>query len=357
MLVVFLHFNLIIPGISYRGAKVVFDDQIIGGGIVFISDMLASVAVPLFFAISGYLFFIKGFSSKFYKEKISKRIKTLVIPYLCWNLIYVILFVVSTRFSSRHIDYSIIDLIRGVLVINPGFEGNWILTPDVVPPADSPLWFIRDLFIAMLLSPLIYKVAKNRVIGAITIIGLLVVFIFNLIPLYIIPGLSVPAILFFLIGSMAGIHKFNPIPFLMRNKWLIISLELLFICFATASLEVGPILTNGYTYSRIYGRLLILSGIPFFLLLSATIIKKIDNKQEIPYSSEYSFIIYTSHSFVLSMVQLVILGFVFRRVELSQIEALCVYLVCPFLTFIVSYYLMRLIMSIKPLRILFIGGR
>lgn len=49
--------------------------KIVGGG-------LCSVAVPLFYLISGYLFFIKvpkGLTSIF--EKLKKRCRTLLIPY------------------------------------------------------------------------------------------------------------------------------------------------------------------------------------------------------------------------------------------------------------------------------------
>lgn len=47
----------------------------------FISRILASVAVPLFFFISGYLFFFRTtFSVDVYKKKLKSRIKTLLIP-------------------------------------------------------------------------------------------------------------------------------------------------------------------------------------------------------------------------------------------------------------------------------------
>ena len=51
------------------------------------SFLVGSVAVPLFTAISGYLYFIKignDFSRKQYLEQTRKRIYTLAIPYLGW---------------------------------------------------------------------------------------------------------------------------------------------------------------------------------------------------------------------------------------------------------------------------------
>ena len=50
------------------------------------SQVLARTAVPLFFLISGYLFFYKSsFSWPMYGSKLRKRAQTLLLPYLFWN--------------------------------------------------------------------------------------------------------------------------------------------------------------------------------------------------------------------------------------------------------------------------------
>lgn len=46
-----------------------------------------STAVPIYFAISGYLFW-KGNDLFQYKNKIQKRVYSLIIPYLLWNLLF-----------------------------------------------------------------------------------------------------------------------------------------------------------------------------------------------------------------------------------------------------------------------------
>ena len=48
---------------------------------------LTRIAVPMFFIISGYLFFanIKTLDKEAYTRKISSRIKSLLLPYLAWN--------------------------------------------------------------------------------------------------------------------------------------------------------------------------------------------------------------------------------------------------------------------------------
>lgn len=58
-----------------------------------VSNIIASIAVPLFYFISGFLFFFKTafFSFDVYCSKIKKRAKTILIPYLCWNLFVILL--------------------------------------------------------------------------------------------------------------------------------------------------------------------------------------------------------------------------------------------------------------------------
>lgn len=52
---------------------------------------ITAVAVPFFFFSSGYYFFIPHkFSKEIYVRKIKKRAKTLLIPYILWNIIAVL---------------------------------------------------------------------------------------------------------------------------------------------------------------------------------------------------------------------------------------------------------------------------
>ena len=54
----------------------------------FLDTVFMQVAVPLFFFISGFLFFFKetGFGLKEYGQKLKKRARTLLVPYIFWNL-------------------------------------------------------------------------------------------------------------------------------------------------------------------------------------------------------------------------------------------------------------------------------
>ena len=54
--------------------------------------LFSQCAVLLFFFFSGYLFFIKisDYNSRTYLKKLSNRTKTLLVPYLFWNLIIIV---------------------------------------------------------------------------------------------------------------------------------------------------------------------------------------------------------------------------------------------------------------------------
>ena len=59
---------------------------------ILFSEGFCRIAVPTFFLISGYLFFFKleEWSTDIWFNKLKKRVRTLLIPYLLWNLIAII---------------------------------------------------------------------------------------------------------------------------------------------------------------------------------------------------------------------------------------------------------------------------
>ena len=73
----------------------------------FISDGLARIAVPLFFIISGYLFFL-GFTWSLdkYKAKVKSRLSSLVIPFLFWNAVSMLVFFIAQSIPSTSVFFS-----------------------------------------------------------------------------------------------------------------------------------------------------------------------------------------------------------------------------------------------------------
>ena len=99
-----------------------------------VSQTLVKAAMPMFFFISGYLFFgnVEKWNWQTYQQKIKRRGKTLLIPYIIWNLLMAVM-------------------------LRP-------FSPSIFcEPANMPLWFLRDLIVVSLLTPIyIYRGEKTR---------------------------------------------------------------------------------------------------------------------------------------------------------------------------------------------------
>ena len=87
--IIFIHFDLIEHIFTYHGVQYGLNPPSWFTFFVnFFSEVLPQIGVPLFFIISGYLFFHKDqFDCHVYKQKLLKRARTLLVPYLLWNLV------------------------------------------------------------------------------------------------------------------------------------------------------------------------------------------------------------------------------------------------------------------------------
>ena len=118
-----------------------------------VSEEVAKIAVPLFFFISGFLFFYRSPSLTIsdYVKKLKKRARTLLIPYILWNIFIIMLFICAQLFIP--------SMLSGAN--KPIFDKNffeWINMfwgyPDEMPICYQ-FWFIRDLIVTVCLSPII----------------------------------------------------------------------------------------------------------------------------------------------------------------------------------------------------------
>ena len=56
-------------------------------------SMMLRMAVPFFFFVSGYFFFKSGILTlRSYIDKLKRRANTLLLPYMVWNMLYMLLF-------------------------------------------------------------------------------------------------------------------------------------------------------------------------------------------------------------------------------------------------------------------------
>ena len=120
---------------------------------------LCRVANSLFFTISGYLFArnINSLGEVFQKQR--KRIRTLLLPYILWNLIFVGWYVILEYTPGvSHFNNS-----SGILNHFLGHSVWGCLNNVFLVPAAFQLWFLRDLLGMLMLAPLLYYLAKNHV--------------------------------------------------------------------------------------------------------------------------------------------------------------------------------------------------
>ncbi len=144
ILVVFLHaYNLKVVNTG----QIVFNKSFTFFVEDFFSYGITRIAVPLFFIISGFLFFKNKPSYKVILTQIIKRFKTLIIPYfLCAFLGIIIYFVLQNIPQSK-------SFFNSKLVSNFTFS-DWVNAIFVLP-IPYQLWFLRDLIILVFLSPLL----------------------------------------------------------------------------------------------------------------------------------------------------------------------------------------------------------
>lgn len=125
---------------------------------------MCSVAVPLFYIISGYLFFLNvpdGLRSIF--NKMRKRCRTLLVPYIIANLLtflfYVTLNLIALQIPAvcGVVNFEIFDTI-----VDGGLWGTLNLVL-ISPPIAFQLWFVRDLMIIVLFSPVIWIGLKRLI--------------------------------------------------------------------------------------------------------------------------------------------------------------------------------------------------
>ena len=159
---------------------------------------LSTIAVPVFFIISGYLFFAGTFGKEEYVGKLKRRIGTLLIPYVIWNLV---MYLPVLLRGNSHPSLMEIFWSSG----NPWYHGINYLGGEFIPaasPLNYPLWYVRDLMVLCLMSPLIYWAIKRLKIVAILIPAVLYVS-------YIWPHIefNCEALLFFMVGAYLSVEQ------------------------------------------------------------------------------------------------------------------------------------------------------
>lgn len=129
---------------------------------------LCSIAVPFFFFASGYFLAGKIGEDGWYSIALKTRLKTLLVPYLLWNVIY-LSFETGLMVSANLVHGR--ALADGVAAVNP--FSAFGLDPSVAPYLFT-YWYIKALFILVAFSPLLIFLLRRT--KGLALIGLWVLY-------------------------------------------------------------------------------------------------------------------------------------------------------------------------------------
>ena len=238
---------------------------------------LGETGVPGFFFISGFLFFL---SKKTYHQKLQARFHTLLIPYLLWNLILLTLYLVvwiigyPQDINGRSITgYTFIDYVRLFWDRGSFDDGNFV-------PLLCPLWYIRNLLIMSILSPILYYIIRYA-----REVFLLAITFWWLISYH---NAFIPqTILFFSLGAYFSIFDNNPLQIVQKHNILFL---FLFGIFAICDI-ISHTVYNTPVNLQIH-RLSLIFNIPALLILADWCIQHGYNSRLLPNAA---FIVFCVH--------------------------------------------------------------
>lgn len=250
----------------------------------FISEMishnLARLSVRCYFLISGYFLFKKlvEWNSSVYAGQLKKKIRTLLVPYVLWNLILIAAIVSKYYvFQRLGLDSTNSQVEYDVVGNNSWYQLLWGM------PINFPLWYMRDLICMTLISPLFYhgfKYMKGY--------GLLALVAFYLAVHHTgVPGFSSTAVMFFGAGAYLAIYRQNPLILTLSFKKASIVLAFVLLLVST--------LMNGTIYHEYFVRIFILIGVVAVINVFDYLNKRERLRTTLARLAPYSFFIYVAH--------------------------------------------------------------
>lgn len=274
---------------------------------LFFSVVIARSAVPIFFIISGYLLFLKveDYSKTVYVAKLRKRLYSLVVPYFSWIVLFILwtlMFMVGGILLHGRPWVGIIDYFQenGCLHMlwDSSVWGKRLTCLGVEThnsgPVLLPFWYMRDLIMMVVLSPVIYWFIKKIKITFIVL--LLVVYAFD-IRLSWMSGTFSGASLFFSLGAYFAIKKQDFTDVLWKWKKVICPVAvILMVCQTYTGSAMGNEISR-----MIHPWLVIFQS--FALILLASALCKYPKLYDINKKlARTSFFIYALHPFILGLI-------------------------------------------------------
>ena len=161
-----------------------------------LSYIIGSIGLSFFFMISGYFMFAGMRDDNAVKRSL-KRIKTLFLPYIFWNLVFYIYFVIRDPYMRKT-------------------PLKTVLFRFAFQPYNDVLWYMSTLFIFSIVAFLLYKIIKNKVVAFVFLaaISIVLVIVCVINQAWMVENLKLgwwitkitPYIPMYLFGGIAGLH-------------------------------------------------------------------------------------------------------------------------------------------------------
>lgn len=304
----------------------------------FLSEEITRIAVPLFFLISGFLFFLnlKGTKDEFL-AKFKKRAKSLVVPYLFWSSIWILIYFCFQYFPQTQAFFT------GKSVRN--FSIAEFLNTLFVNPIPFQLWFLRDLIILVILSPLLYILIKN--FKHLPFLFLLLGWYLNVNYYFIVNE----ALLFFTAGATISLVKNKILEFNFSSKYALFIFLWLAIALLNSILDY--MVFENVEVKNMLHKTGILVGIPAIWILYDFLKKKNVESDKISEIYSFSFFIFAFHLPLITFVKKILFRF-----GNSELISFSIYLIAPIIVILISIFIGYLLKKFTcPFYEIITGGR
>ena len=335
--VVFIH--AISTTVGFAGQEVGVQET--GFFVEFVTNLISRVfagpAVPMFFLLSGFLFFYRfSWTRSGYLQKFRSRFNTLLVPFLFWNILVLVLFA-AAQISPLTPPY-----FSGK--IPPISEFPWLEYIDAIfgitrLPISYQFWFIRDLIIIVALTPFISVTISKIPYVALAFIA--TVWYLDLSPL---DFPSAEALAFFYTGSLLAAKGISPFALDRYGKYIVgIYIAVAFVDAATKDMALNAMLSRA-------GLVL---GVVSALYLTKSLLGREFLRSRLAALSMTSFFVFAAHEPLLSATRNV----AFRVLDpSSDLFILGLYFFSPAFVVIVLVYTYRVLRIVLPTPTRFVSG-
>ncbi len=297
--------------------------------VTLFSEIVARVSVPLFFILSGFLFFatlrpgLEGFLQKF-----RSRVSTLLIPFLFWNALIFLFFAIAQNlpatahyFTGERPLVMQLDFLQQLTVFFGVGEFQY--------PVAYQFWFIRDLMIMVLLSPLIYLLLR---VAALPLLAALFLLWFFDVRWHTFIQMDPASLFFFTLGAWFGMRGFSPEWIDRRFRMLLLFYGALIIIYLATE--------NFYLYQGV-----ILAGVAVVFGMTRYLVQMQRIRLALEHLAKYSFFLFALHEPVLSIVRKVMLKVAASQ---SDLAIFLLYLFSAAVTILLVLFCYRLCERVAP---------